>query len=52
MTRRLEAGPRTERVYDTQADTPWFLQSPRLRRLTEIWIEERRRQLGIRQPNT
>jgi len=49
MSRRLDRVPRTERVYDHAADEgqPWFLASPRYRRFTEIWVAERRRQLGI-----
>ncbi len=49
MTRRLAKLPQLEQVCAAQAraEQPWFLQSPGLRRLTEIWIDERRRQLGL-----
>lgn len=48
MTRRVDRGPWKERVYDTTAGDPhWSTRSPRLRRFTEIWIEERKRQLGL-----
>lgn len=40
--------PDGEHVCDTQPgdETPCFLKSARLRRFTELWIEERRRQIA------
>jgi hypothetical protein len=50
MTRRLDVGPSSERVCATNAgDRDTFLKSPRMRRFTEIWVTERKRQLGLRE---
>lgn len=35
----------TSGTTDGSEQLPWFLQTPRLRRFTEIWVEELRRQM-------
>lgn len=57
MSRRLDERANLERTSDMRRGTrgraphndaaDLMLSSPRLRRFTEIWIEERRRQLGL-----
>ena len=57
MTQRLDERANVERSCDTRRGTrgrapqndamDLMLSSPRLRRFTEIWVEERRRQLGL-----
>jgi hypothetical protein len=46
MKRKLDVVPSGERVCTTNAGQEWWSSNPRLRRFTEIWVEERRRQLG------